>query len=175
MPDPALSAALREAYASAPVDQVIYHTLELWHPAFTVPIRVVRDRVPLDARLEAGAPRDAGAVVTFAGYGFDFTPPELTSTGVPQATLEIDNVDGDIEAQLDLAAVSPEPVQAIYRQFLSDTLLDGPENDPPVALTLMSSTATPFRISGGLGFPDLLNITFPRQDYTLERFPGLAP
>lgn len=43
-PDPALSAALREAYASASVDEVIHHTLELWHPAFTAPIRVIMAR-----------------------------------------------------------------------------------------------------------------------------------
>ena len=48
MPDPALSAAIQEAYASAPVDQVIYHTLELWHPAFSAAIRVVRDFNAID-------------------------------------------------------------------------------------------------------------------------------
>lgn len=35
MPDPTLSAAILEAYASAPTDEVIYHTLEIWHPVFT--------------------------------------------------------------------------------------------------------------------------------------------
>ena len=34
MPDPALSEAIREAYAAAPADVVILHTLELRHPAF---------------------------------------------------------------------------------------------------------------------------------------------
>ena len=58
MPDPAMSAALAEAYASAPVDQVIHHTLELWHPAFSAPIRVVRDFSAIDARIEAGAARN---------------------------------------------------------------------------------------------------------------------
>ncbi len=48
MPDPSLSAAIREAYASAPADVVVLHTLELWHPAFVEdgvarPIRVVRN------------------------------------------------------------------------------------------------------------------------------------
>lgn len=48
MPDPALSAALAEAYASAPADVVVLHTLELWHPSFiedgvAKPIRVVRN------------------------------------------------------------------------------------------------------------------------------------
>jgi hypothetical protein len=48
MPDPALSEAIREAYASAPADTVILHTLEIWHPSFVEngapkPIRVVRN------------------------------------------------------------------------------------------------------------------------------------
>jgi hypothetical protein len=48
MPDPSLSAAIREAYASAPADVVVLHTLEIWHPAFVEdgvarPIRVVRN------------------------------------------------------------------------------------------------------------------------------------
>ena len=34
MPDPALSQAIKEAYAAAPSDVVILHTLELRHPAF---------------------------------------------------------------------------------------------------------------------------------------------
>jgi hypothetical protein len=174
MPDPALSAALREARASAPVDTVEYHTLELYHPAFSAPVRVVRDRDPLEARLEAGAPRDAGLVVTFLAYGFDFTPPELTTTGVPQATVVIDNVDSAIEAQLDLAVASGQPVVAIYRSFLSDTLLEGPENDPPIQLTLTSSTSNPFTVRGSLSFPNLLDRTFPREEYTLARFPALA-
>ena len=58
MPDPAMSAALREAYASAPVDLVVYHTLEFWHPAFSEPLYVVRDTANLDARKEAAAAPD---------------------------------------------------------------------------------------------------------------------
>ena len=34
MPDAALSEALREAYASAPSNVVILHTLEIRHPDF---------------------------------------------------------------------------------------------------------------------------------------------
>ena len=89
MPDPALSAAIAEAYASAPVDQVVYHTLEIWHPSFSVPIRVVRDTEALDARIEAGAARDAGEVVTFTAYAFDVVPPDQTAEGVPQAATQI--------------------------------------------------------------------------------------
>ena len=49
MPDPTLEQAIREAYASAPTDTVILHTLELRHPAFVdddgrpTAVRVVRN------------------------------------------------------------------------------------------------------------------------------------
>ena len=52
-----LTTALREAYASAPTDVVIYHTLELYHPSFTQAIRVVRDFEPLQATLERERPQ----------------------------------------------------------------------------------------------------------------------
>lgn len=175
MPDPALSAAIREAYASAPVDEVIFHTLELHHPVFTVPIRVVRDRVSLDARLEATAPLQAGQIVTFAAYAFDIVPPDQTTSGAPQAVIEIDNVSREILVQVRAAIRESAPVQAIYRAYLASGLDDGPENDPPATLELKQISATPQRIRATAGYPDLLNAAFPRLVYDLEQFPGLLP
>lgn len=175
MPDPVLSAAIREAYASAPVAEVIFHTLELHHTVFVTPIRVVRDRVSLDARLEATAPRDPGALVTFTPYAFDIVPPDQTSTGTPQAVIEIDNVSREILVQVRAAIREAQPVLAIYRAYLASGLDDGPENDPPAALELKSISATPLRIRATAGYPDLLNAAFPRLVYDIEKFPGLLP
>ena len=175
MPDPSLSAAIAEAYASAPTDLIIYHTLELYHPAFTVPVRVVRDHVALDARLEAGAPRDAGDVVTFTAYAFDIIPPDQTADALPQCVIEIDNVGQEILAQIDAATSQPESIEVIYRQYLSDALNDGPENDPPLTLHLISLSADPMRIRATAGFRNLMDRAFPLRTYDLERFPGLTP
>ncbi|WP_426033342.1 DUF1833 family protein [Cypionkella sp. TWP1-2-1b2] len=175
MPDPTLSEAIQEAYASAPVDQVIYHTLELWHPAFSAPIRVVRDFNALDARIEAGAARDPSAIVTFVGFAFDIVPPDQTSTGLPQCMIEMDNVDREILAQVDAAVVTSLPITVIYRAYLSDAVSVGPENIPPMELTLLSISATPLRLKATAGFPDLVNLRFPKLDYDLETFPGLQP
>lgn len=175
MPDPAMSAALAEAYASAPVGQVIHHTLELWHPAFSAPIRVVRDFSAIDARIEAGAARNAGEVVTFTGYAFDVVPPDQVTSGLPQCTIEIDNVSREITLQIDAAVATADPITVIYRSYLSDALEDGPEIDPPLELTITTITATPFRIKAAAGFPDLLNLKFPKREYDLETFPGLQP
>lgn len=173
MPDPALSAALAEAYASAPVDDVILHTIELHHPAFAVPIRVVRDRVGLDARLEATAPRDAGTVVTFVAYAFDLMPPDQTTTGAPHCVLEIDNVSREILVQVRAAVGTSEKIEVIYRAYLASSALDGPEIDPPLRMELKSVSATPLRIRATAGFPDLLGQAFPRLTYDLDQFPGL--
>ena len=174
MPDPALSAALREAYASAPAEEVVLHTLELRHPAFDLPIRVVRDHVPLDARLEASAP-EGPVMVTFAAYPFDLRPPDQTSTGLPQCLVEIDNVSREILVQVDAAVIDGRPVEMVYRAYLAGSAADGPETDPPLVMTLASVSATPLRIRATAGFPDLLNRRFPRLDYDLRRFPGLLP
>lgn len=174
MPDPTLSAALTEAYASAPVDDIDYHTLELWHPRFTQPIRVVCDFDDLDARIEAGAARDAGLVVTFVRFAFDITPPEQTASGVPQCVIEIDNVDQSILAQLDLAVGQPEKVTVIYRIYLASSALSGPQNLPPMELTVQSVSTTVWRIRAVAGFPDLLNRKFPATVYDLATFPGLV-
>lgn len=174
MPDPALSAALKEAYASAPVDDVIHHTLEIWHPAFTAPIRVVRDREALNARLEPTADRNPGELVTFVAFAFDVVLPDQTSQGVPQCIIEIDNVSGEILEQINLANTQPEPIVAIYREFLSSEAMNGPETDPPMELSLISVTADVFRIRAVAGFPNLLNKEFPGAFYDLETFPGLA-
>ena len=175
MPDPALSTAIAEAYASAPVDQVIYHTVELHHPVFAVPIRVVRDHEALDARLEVSAPRDAGLVTTFVPYAFDLTPPEQTTSGAPQCVLEIDNVDREILVQIRLAIQAGQPVEVIYRAYLDYDALNGPENDPPLRMELQQVSATPLRIRATAGFPDLLNKSFPRLLYDIAKFPGLVP
>ena len=175
MPDPTLSAAIKEAYASAPTDDVIYHTLELWHSSFITPIRVVRDYSNLDARIEATAARDAGATVTFIGYAFDFVPPDQSTTALPRCTIEIDNVSRDILAQIEVAVMQTGQITAIYRAYLKSAVLVGPENLPPPEMTITRISATPMRISATAEFVNLLDQRFPGLDYELETFPGLLP
>lgn len=173
MPDPSLSEALKEAYASAPSGEVVYHTLEFRHAAFDVPIRVVRDNADLTARLEANAPQDAGQMVTWVGFPFDLVRPEVSSTGVPQCTIEIDNVSREILANIELALTSIDPIEVTYREYLASDL-EGPQNDPPMTLTLTSISADVFRVRAVASFADIGNRRFPREEYSTERFPGLV-
>lgn len=173
MPDSTLDQAIKEAYASAPSNAVIYHTLEIRHSALATPIRVVRDFVDLDATLEATAPADPSTEVTFLGYAFEVVPPAVDSGGTPQLIIEIDNVSRDILAAIETAMATPALMNVIYRAFLS-TDLSGPQNDPPMDLTIFEINATPMRIRAVAGFPDIINKRFPANDYTAETFPGLT-
>jgi hypothetical protein len=173
LPDTSLSEALREAYASAPADQVVFHTLELRHPAFTSPIRVVRDWADLTCTLEADAPANPGEEVTFIRFAFDFTKPEVSASGVPQLTIEIDNVDRSIVANIEAALSTTDMVQATYREYLSSDL-SAPQNDPPIHMTIISVTANVFRVKAVAGFPDLMNRRFPTTEFDSETFPGLV-
>ena len=173
MPDTTLSAAIKEAYAAAPADEVIYHTLEIRHSSFASPIRVVRDLVDLDATLEASAPEDASTEVTFLGYSFDLVPPEVGAGGTPQLIIEIDNVSREILANIELAMASTNLLTVIYRAFVGSDLT-APANDPPLTLTIFTINATPMRIRAVAGFQDIVNKRFPADTYTAERFPGLT-
>ena len=166
MPDSTLSQAIKEAYASAPADVVIYHTLAIEHPAFSQPIYVVRDFADLTAHLETGEE------VTFVRFAFDLKKPELSPEGVPQCQVEIDNVSREILANVQLAVSSTEKITMTYREYLS-TDLSGPQNDPPMQLTVSSIKANVYRVTATAGYGDLNNKRFG-VDYTDERFPGLV-
>lgn len=173
MPDTTLSQALKEAYASAPAGVVMYHTLELMHPAFSTPIRVVRDYVDLRARLESTAPQNANEYVTFTAFAFELSKPEVSATGVPQITIEIDNADRAIVANIEAAMTTLQMVTVIYREFVS-TDLTAPQNNPPITATILSVTATPSKVTAVAGYPNLNNYRFPRTEYDAQTFPGLV-
>ena len=179
MPDPALSEAIREAYAAAPSDVVILHTLELRHPAFEddegnpTSIRVVRDHVDLTARLEASAPLDAGEMVTFVAMAFDLSLPPVDVAPVPEITVTIDNVSREIVRHLDAAATSQDKIEITYRPYLS-TDLEGPQMDPPITLVLTEVEADVFRVTGRARMLDIGNKAFPSITYTAGKFPGLT-
>lgn len=172
MPDPTLTEALKEAYASATPD-IIYSTLELRHPAFTQPIRVVRDTVSLTARLESTAPYNPNEYVLFVAMAFDLVKPEVSAQGVPQLTLRIDNVDRSIVASVEAAVETTQPITVCYREYLSSDLT-APQNNPPLTMTILTVRADLLTVTATAGFPDLMNRKFPTLEYETETFPELS-
>ena len=201
MPDPALTEAIKEAYASVPSDVVILHTLEIRHSTFSKPIRVVRNfgdeeswvnlggakaRAVLDglsaadrrmvglvAALEPSARQDAGKMVSFIALAFDLDLPPVESVPVPEITVTLDNVGREITDALDEAAISQDKIEITYRPYLS-TDINGPQMDPPVTMVVSEVQATPLQVTGRARMLDIGNKAFPGKLYTARDFPGLA-
>lgn len=179
MPNPQLSQAIKEAYASAPNDVVILHTLELRHPAFIdelsnpVAVRVVRDNKDLTARLEATAPLNASEMVLFTAMGFDLELPPIDTSPVPEITITLDNVSRELVKHLDAAVATQDKIEITYRPYLS-TDLEGPQLDPPFTLTLTEVSADALRITGRARMLDIGNKAFPSEVYNSTNFSGLS-
>ena len=179
MPDPTLSEAIKEAYASSPSDVVILHTLELRHPNFMdddgkpMAIRLVRDNQDLNATLEAGAPLDAGQTVTFIAMGFDLTLPPVDTIPVPEITITIDNVSGRLMPYLDKAIDSGDKIEVTYRPYLSNDT-SCPHMVPPITLVLSDVEANVMRVTGRARLLDVGNKRFPSKNYNAKCFPNLT-
>jgi len=173
MPDFTLDDALKEAYASAPAAEVILHTLELRHPSFETPVRVVRDHHDFTAYLESDAPEDPGAEVTFVAFAFDFKLPDVIKSSSPEIEIVLDGISGEIVQYLDVAAQTQDLIEVTYRPYLASDP-SGPSMNPPLTLVIRNVTADVFRVRARAGYADLANRKFPNEVYDTERFPGLV-
>lgn len=168
MSDPLLSAAQKEAYASAPVESVLLDTIELSHPDFTQPIYVVLGYEDYTALLEDGVTE-----VTFQAFAFAINLPEMSeSSAAPEFTLRVDGVTREVLREIDAAAESSEKVSVTYRTYLAADP-SGPQNTP-LPLDLVYIRADVFSIEMRAAMGNLANWGFPTEDYTAPRFPGLA-
>jgi len=177
MPD--LTDAITEAYAACPTDVVIYDTLEIRHPSFQdefgnpTAIRVVNDNQDLQVNLEADAPLNAGELVTFRMCGFRAVLPAVREGEPPELRIEISNVSREIEAYLELAVASTDPVEATYRPYLS-TDTSRPHWTRPAHMQLTKVSSDVFRVTATAGHAAVWNKPVPSELYTPQRFPQLT-
>lgn len=176
---PTYTEALAEAYASSPIDEIAYDTLELIHPAFVdaegnpASIRVVQGFEKITATLEPNAPMNPGETVDFTALAFKFSKPGFEDDSVPSLKFSISNVSREITKYLELAIEQTTAITMIYRQYLSSDL-SGPQNDPVVIMELTSAEAGLMAITGTATLATVHNWPFPNYQYTPQRFPGLV-
>ena len=203
MPDPNLKQSLREAFAAVAEDAIVLHTIELHHPVFNAPVRVVRNHSDTDswlavakdpadirrvlnaldaktrkmtgliARLEDSAPVDGGRMVPFVALAFEFDLPPVESVPQPEMQIVIDNVGHEIAEALDRAATSAQKITVIYRPYRADDI-EGPGMDPPMRLTLFDARATALQVTARARLFDVGRRRFPWRRYDLDAFPMLA-
>jgi len=175
-----LSEALKEAYASAPSDKTILHTLEFRHDSFVdesnnpTAVRVVLDHEDLTATLEASAPMNPSEAVLFQRAHFDFALPEQSdNAALPEIIISVDNATRLLMPYLDQAIEGGGAIEVTYRAFLSDDLT-GPETDPPLTLTITQVDVNLSTVEARATFGDFANRRFPGIDYDAATWPGLA-
>lgn len=173
-----LEQALKEAYASAPQDRVIFDTLELRHPKFVddggqpTAIRVVIGYENITARLESDAPLNPGSYVDFIAGAFRFALPGFEEGQVPRLKITLDGVSQEIVAHLEAAMADPVPIEVTYRPFVS-TDLSKPQMDPPIHMELAGVNVTGIQVTGTATLSDVHNFGVPATKYLATRFPGL--
>lgn len=169
-----LSQAEAEAAAIAPAHRAALDALEIWHPSFTAPARVVNDKADLVATLEADAPRNPGETVPFKAVAFGVVwPSENDDPSSAQLKLTIERVSAELAAQLDLAQDTLDPVTLIARRYMSDDT-SGPSRDKQLHLELTDVVVTDLRVTATCIYGDSANRRFPGRAYTRARYPGLS-
>lgn len=173
MVESTLSQALKEAYASAPAGVFILETIELRHPTFDAPFRLVRDSRDLNATLEADAPLNGGEEVLFTAFPFQIRLPSISDRSIAEATVTIDNIGRELTDMIEKATESLQPIRLSYRPYLS-TDTSAPHYNRPLHLTLTDIRVDVFRVQARAGFSDIANKNMPSILYEAETFKGLA-
>ena len=169
------SDAWKEAAAVAPVDRVILVTLEFNHSTFGDQIpRIVADRRPFLAVLEADAPFNASELVNFAAIPVEVVlPEEGIESAAPVVTMKLDNVSGILTPYLDMALETLEPIKVIIREYASD-VTTGPARLPPIHMVVRSATVGETAVILQAGYSDPTNTGFPSKEYIATQYPGLS-
>lgn len=162
-----LTVAMQEAYASAPRQHTILETLELDHPAFSSPVRVVTG-VGEDQTLPLGGGKGSA---TFVAMDIGVTLPGFSDDGPSQAKLRIDNVSGLLLPYLRDAVASTQPISITFRAYTTADISQ--PGDVISDLELREVTLTATAAEGTLSFREIETQAFPLRTYDLESYPAL--
>ncbi len=163
----ALDEAIKEAYALAPATVAHVHSLEIRHPSIVESLYIVQGFQNRNLTLETAE------VKTFTAIPFAFTLPPSNDSGLQELTLTIDNVGNKVAEFLELAMNFLEPVQVLYRPYLSTDLTE-PKWNPPLRLFFTNATVSETQVSGRAAPADFLNRDFLSELYTRTLFPSLG-
>jgi hypothetical protein len=176
MTDTTLSDALKEAYASAPSDVRIIDTIGIWWSGLATVIYFYRGSTG-DAMVDGVWTKqftiETSASVTMYSMPFDITLPNVNSDTGLRGQLSVDGVSREVAEQFLTAIESGSSVQVTYRAYLEGFETDGPQQTP-IAFGLTNVSVNAKSVSGDITVPIRGNRKFPKDLYTVERFPSLG-
>lgn len=152
--------AIEEAYALADPSVTFYDTLEVMHPSFLEPIRVVAS----DAKL----PTPQG---TFLPAAIGVSVPDTQAAGRGEAVITLDFLPADAQNAILSASLTRDPVTILYRQYLGPN--ENPKITQKVPMEIFAVVMTSTGVEARAMYADLVNAPAPRALYTTTRFPGI--
>ena len=164
--------AIKEAYASCPIDDVILETIEILHPNITG-IRIVNNTEDIIAGLELTAPIDSGCEVTFTACPFTPKLQDISDIAMPTLTITFDNAGNLMTSCFEEASNDLNAITVIYRVYLSSDL-SKPMNKNPLEFYVHDIKVDLNTVHLIAGVRDLVNLHFLGKSYLPERFPGLV-
>jgi hypothetical protein len=189
MPDPTLDEVMEEAYASASSDKILIETISIYYSGLINDVgqpdevylfngdnsaSVSDEGVPLlPARLEEGAERNSGQVVTFLGRPFTIVPAPMNTESIVVGSLRIDSVGREMHDMLEAAAKGGKAIEITYRTYIKGNELTGPQSLPPRKFHLQGATGDNTSVSGQLAFIAIGNRPYPYDSYRPDRFKTL--
>ena len=159
-----MSEVLQRIYASAPVNDIPIHTLEL-KAAGLWELRIC------DGFDDQVAGIENGDMVTFKASGMGVSLPQRGVKGRQDLQFQIDNVSGEALALIDQAIDAGVKIDVIYRVYVSSDLSEPAE--PAVTMKAADVQATSQSINVVASFNDLVNKAWPNKRYTPSIAPGL--
>ena len=163
-----MTPAEKEAYANADDTRIMLYTLELMHPSFTQPLRIVADNDPLTAAIETGD------TVKFTPFFFSIKRPPISEEPDPSLQITVDNVSGFMTPYLDIASRSGDSIHVMFRPFLVDEGDDSITRLSSIKLAIRNASASMTSVTLTAAHINPANLPFPKENYTSDRFPGLA-
>lgn len=170
-----LTDAQKQAYARAHQSTAHLWCVEMRHSTFPAHLRVVQHTLPVDVTLEATAPVNPGATVTFTALGFRLREPEVSTEPDTTITIELDGVPGVVQPYLAAANLTVEPIAVTCRAIAYDVVA----GTVTALLGIFHLQARHIRhtqqtVSITLGYTNSANQDFPSEVYTPESNPGLV-
>lgn len=162
-----MSQILQTVYASAPSNNIPYHTLELKHPVLPGgSIRWVQGFEDQTFGLENG-----GGEVLFEAVPFAASLPAKNDSGNQKLQFQVDNVTSDIYYYMRSVIDHGQKIEVIYRVYLDSNKSSPAEHPVRMVATVASGDYKTVQIVAD--FHDLLNSKFPTFRYTADFAPGL--
>ena len=99
--------------------------------------------------------------------------PPVETVPVPEITLSLDNVSTELIQYLDNAIETQDMIEMTYRPYLSSDK-SCPQMNPPITLVITDIQVDVLKITATARMMDIGNKSFPSENYTVKKYPGLS-